>query len=57
MRKVRGKLCRTSKGKFTRCRGPKAAGSRRKSTRGKSCKYGVNKRTGKCLKRPRSCWK
>jgi hypothetical protein len=57
MKRVKGKLCRTAKGKFTRCRG--AAGKRkagkRKSGRAKACRFGVNKITGRCLKNPRPC--
>jgi hypothetical protein len=51
MRKVRGKLCRTGKGRFARCRSAGGGGGRSK----RSCKYGVSKTTGRCLKRPRSC--
>lgn len=49
MRRVRKNLCRTSKGRFARCR------SGGKGKRSGSCKFGVNKRTGRCLKRPRGC--
>lgn len=54
MRRVRGKLCRTSKGRFTKCRGKASGGSRRRKAGGKRrCRYGVNKNTGRCLKHPR----
>lgn len=49
MRRVKGKLCRGSKGRFARCRGTSKGGS------GKSCKFGKSKTTGRCLKRPRGC--
>lgn len=55
MRKVRGKLCRNNKGKFTRCRGGKSSSPSKKKHRGTPCKLGVNKRTGRCLKNPRPC--
>lgn len=48
MRRVRGKLCRTQKGRFSRCR-PGRKGRKSK------CKFGVSKSTGRCLKRPRGC--
>jgi hypothetical protein len=52
MRRVKGKLCRTQKGRFTRCKG----GASKASKGGKrKCKYGKSKTTGRCLKRPRSC--
>lgn len=50
MRRVKGKLCRTQKGRFTKCKGGSPS---RKG--GKRCKYGRSKTTGRCLKRPRSC--
>jgi len=52
MKRVRGNLCRTAKGKFTKCRGKTS--SRSKSRRkGKKCKYGVKRGTSRCLKHPR----
>lgn len=55
MRRVRGNLCRNKKGRFTKCRGrASSSGGRRKGRRkGRSCKYGVSKTTGRCLKHPR----
>lgn len=50
MRRVKGKLCRGSKGRFARCRG----GSKSRSSKS-SCKFGKSKTTGRCLKRPRGC--
>jgi hypothetical protein len=52
MRKVKGKLCRNTKGRFARCRTGAAGRTRHK---GKKCKLGVNKITGRCLKNPRLC--
>jgi hypothetical protein len=54
MRRVRGKLCRSAKGRFARCRSAASSGGKRKK-RAKPCKFGVNKKTGRCLKRPRGC--
>ncbi len=54
MRKVRGKLCRNTKGRFARCHGKASGGSKRKH-RASPCKLGVNKKTGRCLKHPRPC--
>lgn len=51
MRRVRGNLCRTSKGRFTKCRGRATSKGRR--SKGRRCKHGVSKVGGKCLKRPR----
>jgi len=62
MRKVRGNLCRTSKGRFARCRGKVsgysngwAKGRRKtKSSSKRRCKKGVVKsgpRKGMCRKR------
>jgi hypothetical protein len=48
MRRVKKNLCRNSKGKFTRCRGKSSGMSG--LGRARSCKYGVSKTTGKCLK-------
>jgi len=50
MRRVKGKLCRTQKGRFTKCKSGGKSGSRKAR-----CKYGRSKTTGRCLKRPRSC--
>jgi hypothetical protein len=57
MRKVRGKLCRTAKGRFARCRtGAAGRSAHKRRAKGKSsCKFGVSKTTGRCLKRPRGC--
>lgn len=52
MRKVRGNLCRTGKGRFARCRSAGGGGGSKGRSR---CKYGRSKTTGRCLKRPRSC--
>lgn len=52
MRRVKGKLCRTQKGRFTKCKG---GASRKGARKGKRCAYGRSKTTGRCLKRPRSC--
>jgi hypothetical protein len=56
MKRVRGNLCRTAKGKFTRCRGKTTGGSKGRRKKGRRCKYGVAKRgtlKGSCLKHPR----
>jgi hypothetical protein len=50
MRRVKGRLCRNRKGQFTRCHGKASSGGRGRSRR---CRYGVNKRTGRCLKTKR----
>jgi hypothetical protein len=44
--------CRTSKGRFSKCGG----GRKRKKSGGKKrhCRFGVNKRTKRCLKHKRS---
>lgn len=52
MIRVRKGLCRTQRGKFTRCRGRVPRGRHGRS--GAKCLLGVNKRNGRCLKRKRS---
>jgi len=44
--------CRNSKGRFIKCRGRSSGMSGLSGAR--RCKNGVNKRTGKCLKRKRT---
>jgi hypothetical protein len=51
--RVRKGLCRTQRGRFVRCRGKVPRGAH---ARGgvRHCRFGVNKRTSRCLKRRRS---
>jgi hypothetical protein len=53
MRRVKKNLCRNNKGKFTRCRGRSSSKSSGGLSGARRCKHGVNKRTGRCLKRKR----
>lgn len=49
MRRVRGKLCRTAKGKFTKCRGTSGYGKARKGRKGRCLKW--SKGRTRCMKR------